>query len=588
MTLNGLAHTVVLARGWRRILLAFLAGASSALALPPTDVWPVPFVTFPILVWLVDGTAGGRLGGVLMAAGAGWWFGFGYLLASLYWIGHAFLVDAKTFGWLLPFAVIALPAAMALYTALGLALARALWTRGATRVLTLAAALTLTEWLRGHLFSGFPWNAYGYALITPLWLAQGAALIGLWGLTFLAVAVYASPAVLADDRADTKRPWLAPALSAAVIAALAIYGAGRLAEIPTRYVEGVRLRIMQPNLQQDEKFNYSQKQQVMSRYLALSRQPPGLADVTHLIWPESAFPFFLTREPDALAQIAALLPPGTVLITGAVRPPATAPNAAVTRAYNSIYVIDHDGAILSVYDKVHLVPFGEYLPFQHLLERLGLMQLTKVHGGFIAGEQRHDQHVPGAPDFLPLICYEIIFPSDAVPRSERPGWLYDHLGRYLDWPFVAGNGDRPAWLLNLTNDGWFGASAGPYQHFQQAQVRAIEEGLPLVRAANTGISAVVDPLGRVIAALPLGSEGVLDARLPQAIAPTLYERAGDSIAGMVVGLAFLWAIRSRRRRRPEGLHGIVAELLSASCMPSFLAKVAQIGRRHNFPPVRCD
>jgi apolipoprotein N-acyltransferase len=551
VTFTRLAHTIVLAWGWRRILIAFLAGASTALALPPLNIWPVPFLTFPILVWLVDGAAAGRLGGVLAAASAGWWFGFGYFLAGLYWVGHAFLVDAKTFGWLLPFAVIALPAGMAVYTALGLALARLMWTRGATRLLALAVALTLAEWLRGHMFSGFPWNVYGYALISPLWLAQGAALVGLWGLTFVAVAVFASPAVLADDRADTRRPWLAPALAAVVIAALAIYGALRLATVPTTFVEGVRLRIMQPNLQQDEKFNYAQKQQVMSRYLALSDrssgpQSTGVRDATHLIWPESAFPFFLTREADALAQIATLLPPGTVLITGAVRPPATTPNAAVTRAYNSVYAIDHDGSILSVYDKVHLVPFGEYLPYQDLLEQLGLTQLTKVRGGFIAGDRRRNQHVPGAPDFLPLVCYEIIFPGDAVPRSERPGWLYDHVGRYVGWPFVAGGGERPGWLLNLTNDGWFGASAGPYQHFQQARVRAIEEGLPLVRAANTGISAVVDPLGRVIKSLPLGTEGVLDSALPQEIAPTPYARAGDAPAGLVVGLAFLWVLRSRR------------------------------------------
>ena len=555
MTLTRLAHTIVLAEGWWRILIAFLAGASSTLALPPTDVWPLPFITFPILVWLVDGAAGGRFGGVLAAAAVGWWFGFGYFLAGLYWVGHAFLVDAKTFGWLLPFAVVALPAGMALYTAFGLALARLIWTRGATRVLALAIALTLAEWLRGHLFSGFPWNAYGYALISPIWLAQGAALVGIWGLTFLAVAVYASPAVLADERAHTRRPWLAPALSAAAITALAIYGAVRLERTPTSYVKDVRLRIMQPNLQQDEKFSYSQKQQVMSRYLALSDRPnspqsTGLRGVTLLIWPESAFPFFLTREPDALAQIAALLPPETVLITGAVRAPETAAHAPVTRAYNSIYVIDHHGSILSVYDKVHLVPFGEYLPFQDLLEWLGLEQLTKVRGGFIPGDQRRNQMAPGAPNFLPLVCYEIIFPGDAVPRSEREGWLYRHVGRYFDWPSVVGRAERPGWLLNLTNDGWFGASAGPYQHFQQARIRAIEEGLPLVRAANSGISAVVDPLGRIVKSLPLGAEGVLDAPLPQPIAATLYARWGDALAAVVVAIAFLWVLGSRWRAPP--------------------------------------
>jgi apolipoprotein N-acyltransferase len=548
VTLSRLADTIVQAEGWWRILIAFLAGASSTLALPPTDIWPLPFITFPILVWLVDGTAGAGLRGLLAAAAAGWWFGFGYFLAGLYWIGHAFLVDAKTFGWLLPFAVTALPAAMAVYTALGLVLARLIWTRGATRVLALAVSLTIAEWLRGHLFSGFPWNAYGYELISPLWLAQGAALVGIWGLTFLAVAVYSAPAVLADNRADTSWPWLASVLSAAAIAALAVYGVMRLERTPTRFVEGVRLRIMQPNLQQDEKFNYSQKQEVMRRYLALSDQPGGLHDVTILIWPESAFPFFLVRETDALAQIAGLLPPDKVLITGAIRPPDTPPDAVVTRAYNSIYVIGQGGSILSVYDKIHLVPFGEYLPFQDLLERLGLIQLTKVRGGFIPGDRRRNQPAPGAPNFLPLICYEIIFPGDAVPRRDQEGWLYRRVGRYLGWPSVVGTGERPGWLLNLTNDGWFGASAGPYQHFQQARIRAIEEGLPLVRAANSGISAVVDPLGRIIKSLPLGSEGVLDAPLPQAIAPTPYARLGDGPVGAMVGIAFLWVMRSRWRR----------------------------------------
>jgi apolipoprotein N-acyltransferase len=551
VTLKRLAHAIVLAEGWWRILIAFLAGASSTLALPPTDVWPLPFITFPILVWLVDGSSGRRLGGILAAAAAGWSFGFGYFLAGLYWIGHAFLVDAKTFGWLLPFAVVALPAAMAVYTALGLALARLIWTRGATRVLALAVALTFVEWLRGHLFTGFPWNAYGYALISPLWFAQGAALIGIWGLTFCAVALYASPAVLADDRAHTRRPWLPCGLGAAAIVALAIYGAVRLEQTPTRFVDGVQVRIMQPNLQQDEKFNYSQKQEVMSRYLALSErgsQSTGLRDVTLLIWPESAFPFFLVREPDALAQIAKLLPEGTALITGAIRPPDTAPpHGPVTSAYNSIYVIGHGGAILSVYDKVHLVPFGEYLPFQDLLEQLGLMQLTKVRGGFIAGDHRRNQTAPGAPNFLPLVCYEIIFPGDAVPRSGETGWFYRHFGRYLGWPTVTGAGERPGWLLNLTNDGWFGASAGPYQHFQQARVRAIEEGLPLVRAANSGISAVIDPLGRIVKSLPLGSMGVLEARLPQPIAPTPYARLGDGPVGVIIGIAFLWVMGSRWR-----------------------------------------
>jgi apolipoprotein N-acyltransferase len=530
LSVTRLAHAVVLSWGWRRALLAFACGALSALALAPIDARPVLFITFPIVLWLVDGAAAGRLGGTVAAAVAGWWFGFGYFLAGLYWVGYAFLVDAKTFGWLLPFAVIALPAGMACYTAFGLALARLLWTRGPARLLALAVALTVAEWLRGHLFSGFPWNVYGYALTGPLALAQSAALIGVWGLTFFAVAMFASPAVLIDDRADTRRPWLPAALALVLLAGMAGYGFWRLARTPTAFVDNVRLRIMQPNLQQDEKFNYSAKQRVMSRYLDLSDRPTrpqssGVRDVTHLIWPESAFPFLLTREPDAKAQIAALLPQGTVLITGAVRAPELPPGQKLERAYNSIYIIDHDGTILSVYDKIHLVPFGEYLPFQDFLEHLGLMQLTKLPGGFIAGDRRRPLNVPRAPRVLPFICYEVIFPEEVAPGQDRPGWL-----------------------INLTNDGWFGISSGPYQHLQQSRLRTIEQGLPLVRAANTGISAVIDPLGRIVASLPLGAEGVLDASLPRRIGPTPYARIGDAGAAFVLALALIVVIRRRIRR----------------------------------------
>ena len=300
----------------------------------------------------------------------------------------------------------------------------------------------------------------------------------------------------------------------------------RLSRTPTRFVDKVHLRIMQPNLEQDVRFNYSAKQKVMDRYIALSDrasgpQSLGVRDATHLIWPESPFPFFLTREPDALAQITQLLRQGTVLITGAVRlaEPVDPANPA---AYNSIYVIDHSGSILALYDKVHLVPFGEYLPFEHVLERLGLQELTKQRGGFLAGDRHRLITVPGAPAALPLICYEIIFPGEAVPSGQRPGWI-----------------------INVTNDGWFGISTGPYQHFQQARVLAIEEGLPVVRAANTGISAVVDPLGRVINSLPLGQEGVIDSPLPRPIRAPLYARVGDAPAALMVAIAFFIVVRRR-------------------------------------------
>ena len=525
------AHAIVLAWGWRRALIAFAAGAVSVLALAPFNAWPVLFLTLPVIVWLIDGVGGGRAGGVLAAALTGWWFGFGYFLAGLYWIGYAFLVDAPTFGWLLPIAVAGLPAGLALFFAAGFALARVMWAPNARRILALAAALTISEWLRGHLLTGFPWNAIGYALTVPNALAQSASWIGLWGLCFLAVVIFASPATLVDDRSATRRPWLPSVLVLVVLIAMGAFGVVRLQREPTRFVDNVRLRIMQPNLSQDTKFNYAAKNEVMQKYLALSDraagpQSSGVRDVSLLIWPESAFPFFLTREADALAQIAALLPKSTLLITGGVRPPDGAPpGVPITRAYNSIYVIDHDGTILSAYDKLHLVPFGEYLPFQSTLERWGLSQLTKVRGGFIAGTRRRPIALPNAPKMLPLICYEVIFPGDIESREERPGWI-----------------------VNLTNDGWFGISTGPYQHLQQARLRAIEEGLPIVRAANTGISAVIDPLGRVVTSLGLGAEGVLDSGLPLARPPTIYSRVGDIPAGVLVALAIIAATARRRKQ----------------------------------------
>jgi len=522
---------IILAWGWKRAVVALVAGALSSLAMAPFNAWPVLFLTFPVMVWLIDGAGAGRWRGVPAAALAGWWFGLGYFVPGLYWIGYAFLVDASTFAWLIPFAVLGLPAYLALFTAFGFAVARLIWTRDASRVLAIAASLTLSDWLRGQVLTGFPWNAFGDALSKPLALAQTASLVGLWGMTFLGVAIFASPAVLIDGSSRGRKPWIAPAIAVLTLIAMGIFGAVRLGLHPTTMVAGVKLRIMQPNLAQDERFNYSAKADVMQKYLTLSDrasgpQSTGVRDASILIWPESAFPFFLTHEADAMAQIASLLGKSTTLITGAVRAPDLPPGVRVTRAYNSIYVIDHEGSVLSVYDKLHLVPFGEFLPFQDWMEKLGFVQLTKVQGGFIPGTRRRTMEIPNAPRVLPLICYEAIFPGAVAARDDRPGWI-----------------------VNLTNDGWFGISTGPYQHLQQARMRAIEEGLPLVRAANTGISAVIDPLGRIVARLDLGVEGVLDSGLPSAIPPTIYARYGDLAAALLVIGALISVVRRRVMRR---------------------------------------
>jgi apolipoprotein N-acyltransferase len=529
-----LADGVMLAWGWRRRFIALGSGALGALALSPIDFWPALALSLPVSVWLIDGAPvegrSPRLATLASAAGAGWWFGFGYHLAGLWWLGAAFLANGDEFAWALPLGVIVFPAGLALFFAAAFAVARAFWPDGPRRILTLAWTLAGAEWLRGHVLTGFPWNLPGMALAANPYFAQTASIIGIYGLTLIAVAIFASPATLATETTKLRK-WGPPLLGAAALAAMAAFGTWRLNTGHAGTVAGVRLRIMQPNLPPDQKFVPANREEIMSRYLALSDKAmsperSGVTDITHLFWPESAFPFLLTREPAMLARIASLLGDKATLVTGAVRAQEPLPGEVGARFLNSIYVIGKGGAILGSADKVHLVPFGEYLPEQGLFDRLGLRQFVRVPGGFSSGETRKLLSVPGLPDSVPLICYEAIFAGEILPKGGRAAGL----------------------MLNVTNDAWFGRTTGPYQHFSQARLRTIEEGLPLVRAANSGISAVVDPYGRVVASLPLGVEGVLDADLPRAISPPIYARFGDILFAVLMGLAIVVSLRLHRAR----------------------------------------
>lgn len=540
MTLATFANRVVLSGGWKRRGIAFAAGAFSALAMAPFNAFPILAITFPVFVWLLDGTGAGRRG-LLAAFGAGWWFGFGYFVAGLYWIGMALFVEADKFAWLLPFAVLGIPAGLALFTASGALIARALWTTGPFRILAFAAGLGVSEWLRGTILTGFPWNSFGYALTSVPQLAQSASLVGLWGLTLLALAIFASPATIADARDRTQHPWLPVIVSALALFLMGAYGWHRLANSEIANVEGVRLRLMQPNISQNLKWQPEQRPAVMRRYLTLSDQATapdrqGVKDITHLIWPESAFPFFLDREPQALAQIGELLPPGVALITGAIRLDAPLPGKKDPRIFNSIRVLREDGAIIATYDKLYLVPFGEFVPFQDFLDNIGVSRFMAGVGlqpltqrRFDAGTRRRALNIPGLPPAAPLICYEAIYPGYVLPE-----------------------GARPHWILNLTNDAWFGISPGPYQHFAQARLRAIEEGLPLVRVANNGISAIVDPLGRIVRSLPLGSDGLIDGALPEALGETVYSRHRNGPALLLAIIFAIGAIAARRRKTRRG------------------------------------
>jgi apolipoprotein N-acyltransferase len=531
MRISALADRVILAWGWPRLLIALLGGASGALALAPFDLWPLVVVPMTLAVWLIDGSVAESRGGRLRAAAVvGWWWGFGYHLAGLWWLGAAFLVEADKFAWAMPLGVVALPGFLALFPALGFAAARLIWPAGAGRILVLAAMLALSEWLRGHVLTGFPWNVYGMMLAGPGWLAQSASVIGLYGMTVLAVAIGAAPAVLGTGEHGWRR-WRLPAAALGVLAIMAGHGAWRLPAEPVPAVSGVRLRLMQPNLPQDAKFSPRNSEAILSHYLALSDRATsptttGVADITHLIWPESAFPFLLGRTPQALARIGALLPPGATLITGAARAGEVLPGESRPPIYNAIQVVNDEGVITGSYDKVHLVPFGEYLPpfLDRLIRQVGLSEFVSVPGGFASGTRRLPLQIGGLPPASALICYEVIFPGEAMPSGPRPGFM-----------------------LNLTNDGWFGQTTGPYQHFAQARLRAIEEGLPLVRVANTGISAVTDGYGRVRAALALGETGVLDASLPRAEARTFYSRFGDAFFVVLVATMLLAGVTRRTR-----------------------------------------
>lgn len=525
MTSARLAARIAAARGWPRRGWAFAAGGCSALAMAPFDLWPVLFVTFPVCVWLLDGAAAGPRP-MRRAALDGWWFGFGYFLAGLWWIGAAFLVEADMFGWLLPVPVLGLPAGLALFTALGFASAALIWNGGGLRPLAFALGLGAAEFLRGVVLTGFPWNAFGYALADRLWLGQAASVFGVEGLTFLALFIFSAPAALAWPG---RQRLTAPAAAALALAALAGFGAARLGGAPAPAADGVRLRIVQPVVPRDARFRPSAGPEIVREFLDLSRQAPAggaaaaaaVARATALlVWPESAFPFLLERTPDALAAIADALPDGTTLVTGAARIEDRADGPVF---FNAVMAIE-DGRIAGTYDKVHLVPFGEYLPFGAVMEGIGLQTLIRRQGGFTAGAATQRNLSAADLTFRPLICYEAVFPGESATAA------------------------RPDALLNVTDDVWFGTTPGPYQHFAISRVRSIEQGLPLIRAANSGISAVVDPYGRSIAELPLGVRGVLDATLPRALAPTIYAGAGRWSTALLVVLLVLSYVCGRRAR----------------------------------------
>jgi apolipoprotein N-acyltransferase len=495
--------------GWRRYLLAGVLGALVTIALPPLHLWPALPVGFTGLVWILDGCGDRK-----SAFFAGWWFGFGFLGLGLYWISFALLIEPERVGWMIPFVVLGLPAMFAIWGGLATLTVQMLGVQGVARVILLAGAWSGGEWLRGHAFTGFPWNLIGYTAVASDALLQVVALIGIYGLGFIVVLAAAMPATLGDGGAASSKVRAYGPVAAAALLIIVVWSGGalRLLGAQDGVVSDVNLRLVQANISQHHKWQEERRRANLARYFQLSSQS-GAEKTTHIIWPETAVPYFLARDPDLARAIGRLVKPGGMVITGAPR--TTAEKESPFRVWNAVHAIDHDGEITGTYDKSHLLPFGEYVPFRSFLNRLGVERIAAGQGDFQAGEGATTLSLAGLPPLGVLVCYEAIFPGEIV-----------------------GDANRPRWLLNLTNDAWFGQTAGPYQHFTMSRVRAAEEGIPLVRVANTGISGIADAYGRVVVQSALGETRIIDAALPVSLdALTPYARWGD--AGFLIILLTL-------------------------------------------------
>ena len=482
----------------------FALGLFSALSLPPVSWFPVFILIIPLLVALVE-----RAPDPWQAGRLGYAFGLGHFLAGLYWVGQSFLAQDNVPQWMAPFAVLVMAMGLAMLMALAFFLARWLWRKDhmlMSAALPFATSFALVEWLRGHILTGFPWN-----LTASIWapvdiMMQPLALVGAYGLGLLTVLAAALLAPLMGGRGSARH------IAGAVLVFAGVFFVGyeRLEQAGSDVNSNVTVRLVQPNISQVDKWQPEKINDHFATYLDMSHgRGRGLDGITHVIWPETAIPYFISREMSRQILVAHALENRVNLIAGARRLEWV---DGTPRLYNSVHMISPDGRLVANYDKSHLVPFGEYLPLRALLGQLGLGTFVADTIDYSPGPGVQTISVPGTPPFGPLICYEVIFPGH-----------------------VASDHARPEWLVNLTNDGWFGISSGPYQHLVAARMRAIEEGLPIVRSAGTGISAVIDAHGRIVASVPLNKAGFVDAPLPAALSATPYALWGDVFfAGLIV------------------------------------------------------
>ena len=509
---DGFARLTALT-GWRRRLLLVGLGVVLAAALPPFHLLPGAVVAFSGLAWMISGHRRG--------AGAfldGWWFGCGFSAAAFYWIANALLVDPLRHAWFYPLALLAIAAGFGLFPAVASGLAGVVPGQRA-RIVALGVAWLVLEWVRSWFLTGFPWNLVGTSLALSDSLIQGAALGGPWLLSAIVLIAGLAPAAVAPAGRFTPRR-VAGGLVASIAVIVLAWVAGELRLQRSHTSPGPVVRLVQPHIEQHLKWERALLEDHFANHVALSSLAPVGEPPVAIIWPEAAIPHTLLRKPEVLSTFAATAPSGGVIMSGAIR--AVPGDGDALEARNSLLVFSNKGPV-TLHDKYRLVPFGEYVPLRGILPIETIAPGRRDMG---RGPGPATIQVASLPDFGVLICYEIIFPT-GITDPVRP----------------------PRWLLNITNDAWFGTSSGPYQHFQTARLRAVEQGLPVVRVANTGISGVIDSMGRVAASMPLGHRGFLDVALPAPLAhPTPWLRYGNWTLLFILlpGLAFIVATLMRR------------------------------------------
>lgn len=517
-----------------RWVLALGAGLAAALAHPPFGVLP-GLLGYPLLLWLIDSADADRP--LRSAFWRGWLAGAAYFGVGAWWIAEAFLVDIVHHGWMAPFAVTFMAGGIALFWGAACLAYRWIADRtpggpGLGRVLVFAGVLAVFEWLRGHVLTGFPWNLVGETWRAGSAMSQTAALVGAYGLTWITLAMACAVVLWREGRAGK----VAAGFAGMLLIALSGWGALRLSAAPAEAPDALRLRIVQADIKQSAKYDPAEFQRIVDAYVGLTSRPyPGGRPADIVIWPEGAIPdainSYLAPGTWTLAAIGGALHPGQTLLVGAYRVEGTQDDY---RAFNSLVAVRRTGESLEpagVYDKHRLVPFGEFLPLDKLMSSLGVKTLVHVGDGFSSGPPPRPLQPEGLPAFQPLICYEALYPG-----FTRAG--------------VKASGIRPAFIVNVSNDAWFGATSGPLQHLNLASYRAIEEGLPMIRATPTGVSTVIDARGRQTGrSLRLGETGVIDARLPSGRYETPYRRFGDLPFLLLLLISGLAGLHKRVVRR---------------------------------------